>query len=72
MRFRDVEMDTDPVVEELDSFSLLLPLPYRLGFLIVLGVWLWGLNLQGLSLLKIVSTASRKAVDRGLLTVANK
>lgn len=47
-------MDFDPEVEELDSFSLLLPLPYRLTILVVLGVWLWGLNLHGLHLLKIV------------------
>lgn len=48
-------MDVDPEVEELDSFSLLLPLPYRLAILVVLGVWLWGLNLHGLHLYKIVS-----------------
>ena len=47
-------MDFDPAEEELDSFSLFLPLPYRLGLLVVLGVWLWGLNLHGLYLLKIV------------------
>jgi hypothetical protein len=47
-------MDFDPEVEELDSFDLLLPLPYRLAILIVLGVWLWGLNLHGLHLLNIV------------------
>ena len=46
-------MDVDPV-DELDSFGLLLPLPYRLAVLTVLGVWLWGLNLHGLSLLQIV------------------
>lgn len=33
-------MDGDPRVEpELDSFSLVLPLPYRVAFLLVLG-WL--------------------------------
>ena len=48
------DMDADPTVEELDSFSLFLPLPFRLALLIVLGVWLWGLNLHGLRLLKIV------------------
>jgi hypothetical protein len=47
-------MDFDPEVEELDSFDLLLPLPYRLAILIVLGVWFWGLNLHGLHLLNIV------------------
>lgn len=31
-------MDGDPAVEpELDSFSLTLPLPYRVAFIIVLG-----------------------------------
>jgi hypothetical protein len=31
-------MDGDPAVEpELDSFSLTFPLPYRVGFIIVLG-----------------------------------
>lgn len=47
-------MDEDPPLEELDSFSLVLPLPYRLAFLILLGVGLWGINLHGLRLLKIV------------------
>lgn len=47
-------MDVDPAVEEQDSFSLLLPLPFRLGLLIVLGVWLWGFNLHGLSRINIV------------------
>lgn len=48
-------MDLDPAEEEeLDSFSLLLPLPYRLGLLVVLGVWLWGLNVHGMALVKIV------------------
>lgn len=51
----DAQMDGDPEVEELDSFSIVLPLPYRLAILIVLGVWLWGLNLHVLHLLKIVS-----------------
>ena len=32
-------MDDDPTVEpELDTFSLLLPLPYRVALIIVLGV----------------------------------
>ncbi|CAG8960074.1 hypothetical protein HYFRA_00010552 [Hymenoscyphus fraxineus] len=55
-------MDGDPAVEsELDSFSLTLPLPYRIALAIVLGtvsllytgVWAWGVNLQFLSLAKI-------------------
>ncbi|TVY34885.1 Protein ERD1-like protein [Lachnellula occidentalis] len=44
-------MDGDPAVEpELDSFSLTLPLPYRVALIIVLGVWAWGANLHYLSL----------------------
>ncbi|KAF8853839.1 EXS-domain-containing protein [Acephala macrosclerotiorum] len=47
-------MDGDPAVEpELDSFSLTLPLPYRVALVVVLGVWAWGANLHYLSLLKI-------------------
>ncbi|KAL9126146.1 MAG: hypothetical protein Q9217_004757 [Psora testacea] len=47
-------MDGDPAVEpELDTFSLILPLPYRIAVIIVLGVWAWGVNLHYLSLLKI-------------------
>ena len=48
-------MDGDPAVEpELDTFSLILPLPYRIAVIFVLGVWAWGLNLHYLSLIKIV------------------
>lgn len=48
------KMDGDPAVKpELDSFSRLLPLPYRVALIIVLGIWAWGLNLQYLSLIKI-------------------
>ncbi|KAG9257843.1 EXS family-domain-containing protein [Emericellopsis atlantica] len=40
-------MDGDPAVEpELDSFSLTFPLPYRVGFIVTLAVWGWGLNLH--------------------------
>ncbi|KAI9809704.1 MAG: hypothetical protein M1825_000136 [Sarcosagium campestre] len=47
-------MDGDPSVEsELDGFSLVLPLPYRISCIIVLGIWAWGLNLHYLSFLKI-------------------
>ncbi|EKD17204.1 uncharacterized protein L3040_008847 [Drepanopeziza brunnea f. sp. 'multigermtubi'] len=47
-------MDGDPAVEsELDSFSLILPLPYRISLMFVLGVWAWGANLHYLSLVKI-------------------
>ncbi len=50
-------MDGDPAVEsELDTFSLILPLPYRIAFILVLGVWAWGVNLHYLYLLKIVRT----------------
>jgi len=35
-------MDLDPSVEpELDSFSLTLPLPYRVALIIVLGAYFW-------------------------------
>lgn len=48
-------MDGDPTVEsELDALSLILPLPYRIAFILVLGVWAWGVNLHYLYLLKIV------------------
>lgn len=48
------EMDGDPEVEpELDGFSRVLPLPYRVSLIIVLGIWAWGLNLHYLSLIKI-------------------
>jgi len=47
-------MDGDPAVEpEVDSFSLALPLPYRVAIITVLGIWAWGLNLHYLHLLKI-------------------
>ncbi|KAI9850574.1 MAG: protein-ER retention protein [Thelocarpon superellum] len=47
-------MDGDPAVEPvLDTFGLILPLPYRVAVIIVLGIWAWGLNLHYLSLLKI-------------------
>merc|ERR1712093_488266 len=52
--FTAVTMDGDPAVEpELDSFSLTLPLPYRVALVVVLGVWAWGANLHYLSLVKI-------------------
>lgn len=47
--------DLDASVEDVDAFSLLLPLPYRLSTVFVLGIWLWGLNLHGLSKVQIVS-----------------
>lgn len=47
-------MDGDPAVEpDLDSFSLTIPLPYRVALIVVLGVWAWGANLHYLSLAKI-------------------
>jgi hypothetical protein len=65
-------MDFDPEVEGLDSFSLLLPLPYRLAILIVLGVWLWGLNLHGLHLLKIVGHSECLEADIAIFTYSNQ
>jgi hypothetical protein len=42
-------MDGDPSVEpELDSFSLTLPLPYRVALIIVLGMLLFKRNMQDL------------------------
>lgn len=36
-------MDGDPAVEpEVDTFSLFLPLPYRVAIIIVLGTHAWG------------------------------
>jgi len=47
-------MDGDPAVEdELDAFSLFLPLPYRVSLILVLAVWAWGLNLHYLRAIKI-------------------
>ncbi|KAI9668203.1 MAG: protein-ER retention protein [Bathelium mastoideum] len=49
-----MEGDGDPIAEpKLDTFSLLLPLPYRVAIIIVFGVWAWGANLQYLSLVGI-------------------
>lgn len=63
-------MDGDPAVDpQLDTFSLFLPLPYRIAVIIVLGLyhvkrndyylmaagaWAWGVNLHYLFLSKIV------------------
>lgn len=48
-------MDGDPAVEpEIDSFSRVLPLPYRVAIIVVLGIWAWGVNLHYLHLVKIV------------------
>lgn len=47
-------IEGDPAVDpEFDSFSLVLPLPYRVAIIIVFGVWAWGLNLHYLSLIRI-------------------
>ncbi|EUC41177.1 hypothetical protein COCMIDRAFT_106872 [Bipolaris oryzae ATCC 44560] len=47
-------MDGDPAIEpEIDGFTRILPLPYRVALIIVLGIWAWGLNLHYLSLIKI-------------------
>ncbi|KAK5990464.1 Protein ERD1-like-like protein [Cladobotryum mycophilum] len=47
-------MDGDPAVEpQLDAFSLTFPLPFRVGYIVTLAVWGWGLNLHGLYLCKI-------------------
>lgn len=49
--------DLDASVEEIDAFSLVLPLPYRLATVLVLGIWLWGVNLQGLASVQIDALA---------------
>ncbi|KAF2759270.1 EXS-domain-containing protein [Pseudovirgaria hyperparasitica] len=47
-------MDGDPAVDPiLDTFSLWLPLPYRVAIISVFGIWAWGANLHYLSLVKI-------------------
>ncbi|QUC17775.1 uncharacterized protein UV8b_02016 [Ustilaginoidea virens] len=47
-------MDGDPAVEsQLDAFSLIFPLPYRVGFIVTLAVWGWGSNLHYLHLHKV-------------------
>ncbi|KAK2755496.1 protein-ER retention protein [Arachnomyces sp. PD_36] len=43
-------VETEP---RLDTFGLLLPLPYRVAVILVAGFWGWGLNLHYLSLVKI-------------------
>lgn len=45
-------MDTAPA-EGPDPFSRALPLPFRLEFELILGFWLWALNLHGFHLLNI-------------------
>ena len=68
-------MEADPAVEPaLDTVSLLLPLPYRIAVIFVLGmrqcdldhlragiagVWAWGVNLHYLTILKIVGIEFR-------------
>ncbi|KAF2876407.1 EXS family-domain-containing protein [Massariosphaeria phaeospora] len=46
-------MDDDDATPELDGFSRVLPLPYRVALIIVMGIWAWGLNLHYLALIKI-------------------
>ncbi|MCJ1301311.1 protein-ER retention protein [Hypocenomyce scalaris] len=62
-------MDGDPAVEpELDTFSLILPLPYRVALILVLGIWAWGVNLHYLSLIKIDVPSLIKYPTRTSLT----
>jgi hypothetical protein len=43
-------MDGDPAVDsELDTLGLVLPLPFRVGLIVVLAVWGWAINLHVLS-----------------------
>ncbi|MCJ1464077.1 protein-ER retention protein [Pseudocyphellaria aurata] len=63
-------MDGDPAVEpELDTLSLILPLPYRVAIILVLGVWAWGLNLHYLAILKIDAPALIKYPSRPSSTI---
>lgn len=48
----DQTMDENPA-EGPDTFSRVLPLPFRLQFELILGFWLWALNLHGFHLLNI-------------------
>ena len=45
-------MDASPA-EGIDAFSRVLPLPFRLELELILGFWLWGLNLHGFHLLNV-------------------
>ncbi|KAF7196022.1 Protein ERD1-like 1, partial [Pseudocercospora fuligena] len=47
------QMDAASPVEGPDTFSRVLPLPFRLQFELVLGFWLWAFNLHGFHLLNI-------------------
>lgn len=38
--------DLDVDEELIDTFNRLLPLPYKLAVVTVLGIWLWGVNLH--------------------------
>lgn len=43
----------NPAEEGPDHFSRVLPLPFRLQFELILGFWLWALNLHGFHILNI-------------------
>ena len=45
-------MDANPA-EGIDTFSRVLPLPFRLELELILGFWLWALNLHGFHLLNV-------------------
>lgn len=46
-------MDNANPAEGPDTFSRVLPLPFRLQFEFILGIWFWALNLHGFHLLNI-------------------
>jgi hypothetical protein len=46
-------MDHANPAEGPDTFSRVLPLPFRLQFELILGIWLWALNLHGFHILNI-------------------
>ncbi|KAJ9388761.1 hypothetical protein DTO063F5_2409 [Paecilomyces variotii] len=49
----DLDRREIEIPPELDGFSVLFPLPYRLALIVVAGFWGWGVNLHYLSKLKI-------------------
>ncbi|KKA30820.1 hypothetical protein TD95_005055 [Thielaviopsis punctulata] len=51
---KEIEAETVALeTAEFGKINIVLPLPYRVGLIIVLGTWAWGLNLHYLSRLKI-------------------
>ncbi|KAK2751915.1 protein-ER retention protein [Onygenales sp. PD_40] len=49
----DPDHDAHRKLDQLDTFGLFFPLPYRVAIILVAGVWGWGFNLHYLSAVKI-------------------